>query len=457
MKTILKLSREAARYKSYYVGAIFATLCLTLINLTAPRILSKATGIIGSGITANRDSINKYAFILLFLYLILFFVAPLVSKYYDDSNLTGFMRVLSLNVLIGAIPAVPNAILSKNLDFKKSFFRNLANSLTQAAVGIPLALTGFGAWSMVLCKLAGTFVGAIVLWLSVGWWPKKQFSITRCRKLFKYSSKVLASNLLNTIFNNLNSLLIGHYYSTSDVGYYQRGNSIPSTVMSSTDGAMAETLYPSFSQNQDNLAELKESCRRSVQISMFVCCPILIGLLVVSEPLTIILLTEKWLPSVPYMQLSCLICMLWPLSHRTHALNAIGKSTTTLVLNLIGKGLYIIWIIIFIKKSIILLMAGTILLSVLNFVISTFFMKKHINYGFKESFIDVSVPLLIAGIMGAAVYTFDYFTNLNVIISLIVEITIGIIVYAGLTVLVKPKGYKLLLNKILHKDNINGK
>jgi O-antigen/teichoic acid export membrane protein len=255
----------------------------------------------------------------LVLYVILYFAAPYVSVFYNEPKLTAIMRVLSLNVVIGAFSAVHNAVLSRNLDFKKSFYRNILNVLTQGVVGITLAYLGFGAWAVVFSKISGVTVGAVVLWITVKWFPRRCFSFVRVRSMFSYSSKILGTSLLNTIFNNIHSIIIGHFYTAADLGFYQRGQQIPQTVMTSIDGSMSEVLYPVFSKSQKNLEFLKEATRKSIRLSMYIVCPILFGLLAVAKNLTLLLLTERWLPSVPFMQLACLVCLFWPLSHRTHA------------------------------------------------------------------------------------------------------------------------------------------
>ena len=139
------------------------------------------------------------------IYAVLFLLSPLVADFYNEEKLVITMRVLSLNILLGALSAVHNAIISKKLYFKKSFLRSLSNIVTQGLVGICLALKGYGVWSLVFSKLSGTLVGSLVLIFTTNWKPKLIFSITRVKQLFNYSSKVLGTNLLNTIFNNIHS------------------------------------------------------------------------------------------------------------------------------------------------------------------------------------------------------------------------------------------------------------
>lgn len=376
-------------------------------------------------------------FMSLILYGVLFALAPVIASFYNQPSLINITRVLSLNIIIGAFPAVHNAILSRELDFRKSFFRNIANVLTQGIVGITLACLGWGAWSMVFSKVSGTLIGAIVLWLTVKWAPKRMFNLRRVRSLFSYSSKVLGTNLLNTIFNNMHALIIGKYYSPIEVGYYQRGQQIPQTIMTSLDGSMTEVLYPAFSKTQNDLVFLKAALRKSINVSMFVVLPILVGLLVVAKPLTLVLLTEKWLPSVPFMQFSCIICMFWPLSHRSHALNAIGKSDVTFKLSLIGKGITLLSIFIFLPFGIYALMIGTIMASFISMWITSLVIRKHIGYTIKEMAIDILPSLCLAVTMGAIVFCVQ-FIGLADIWQLLIQVPLGALIY-----IVGAKAFKM--------------
>ncbi|MDD4772395.1 MAG: lipopolysaccharide biosynthesis protein [Eubacteriales bacterium] len=385
--------------------------------------------------------------ISLLLYAILFLIAPLIAIFYNEPQLVNIMRVLSLNVIIGAIPAVHNAILSRNLDFKKSFYRNIANTLTQGIVGITLALLGFGVWALVYSKIAGTMIGAIVLWITVCWKPRKVFSVKRIKKLFSFSSRILGTNLLNTIFSNIHSLIIGRYYTASDLGYYQRGQQIPQMAMGAVDGSMTAVLYPAFSKIQNDMALLNKALRRSIKTSMYVVLPVLFGFLATARPLTLILLTEKWLPSVPFMQLACIVCMFWPLSHRTHALNAIGKSNVTFKLSLIGKSITLILIFACIHFGIYAIMLGSIGASCVTLFITTYFVNKHIGYSLKELAADVIPSLLLSITMCGAVLLLGTL-DINIYILLGMQILLGILIYISGSILLKFDSYHYLLNYV---------
>ena len=376
----------------------------------------------------------------LIIYGVFFWISPVVSKFYKTPQLCNVMRVMSMNIIIGALCAVHNAIVSKNLDFKISFMRNISNTITQGVVGIGMAYLNFGVWSLVGSKIAGTAVGMVILCTTVRWKPKLMFSKKRIRGLFKYSSKVLGTNLLNTIFNNMHSLIIGRFFSTVDVGYYQRGQQIPQAAMTAVDGSMNEVLYPTLSLLQNDSKKLKSTLRRSMKTSIYLILPMLVGLMITAKPMTMILLTEKWLPSVPFMQLTCAITMFWPLSARTHALNAIGRSDITLKLSMISKALTLIMILLCVSKGIYAIMWGTLMASVISFWITSYYVNKYLKYSLKELVDDIKAPICLSIVMAIVVILIGKI-NMNLILSLILQITIGGASYIMISEILKLEQY----------------
>lgn len=382
----------------------------------------------------------------LVIYIVLFLIAPFVEAFYNMPKLTSFMRILSLNVVFGAIGAVHNAILSRNLDFKKSFYRNTINVITQGAVGIGFAICGFGAWSLVFSKISGTFVGSMVLLATVKWRPKLKFSFDRIRSLFGFSSKVLTTNLLNTIFNNIHSLVIGRYYTSAQLGYYQKGQQIPQAFMTAVDGSFNEVLYPALSSIQNDMLAVKNALRRSMKTSMYIVLPMLLGVIAVAEPLIVVLLTDIWIEAVPFMQLQCLICVFWPLSARTHALNAIGKSDVTLKLSVISKILTVVFIAICIKFGIYAIMLGTVLTSLISFWITSFYVNKYIGYSLGELFLDLLPSIVLSIFMMACVYAVGLLFVNNILAQLCLQIIVGVMVYVFGSIIFRVDSFAYLLD-----------
>lgn len=381
------------------------------------------------------------------IYGVLFAASPLISLFYQQEQLTALMRVLSINIIAGAFCAVHNAVLVKNLDFKKSFFRNLFNIGTQAVVGIVLALIGMGPWALVFSKVTGTVVGSIVLNITIKWKPIKVFSRERLWNLFGYSSKVFATNELNVVFNNISSLVIGKYYSSEDLGFYQRGQQMPQMIMNAIDGSFNEVLYPTLSSIQDDLQHLKNVLRRSLKTSMFIVLPLMMGLMATSDTLVSVLLTGKWLPCVPFLRLQCIICAFWPLSASINALNAIGKSGVTLKISIIGKILTIGFLIIGLRFGVYAIMISTLCAELLSIRIVSIYTKKYINYSLFEMIEDMFKSLLCSLLMGGIVI-FVGLVPINALLKLMAQIIVGVCVYLAFSKILKNESYSYVLDII---------
>lgn len=391
--------------------------------------------------------------ISIIIYICLFFSAGLLADFYYMPELKNITRVLGLNVVLGAPSAVHYAIMSRNLDFRKSFYRNITNVVCYGITGILLAFEGFGVWSLVYSKLVGTLVGSVVMIVGVNWTPSLVFSTKSLRSLFNYSSKVLCTNLFKTLFYNLNSILIGKYHPSSQLGYYQRGRQIPEMVMTSVDGSLSEVMYPTLSKFQDDLPSLKGVLRRSLKISMFVTFPLLVFLIVISEPLTLFLLTDKWLPSVPIMQLACILCMDWPLSIRVHALNAIGKSNITLQLSIIQQVFSLFILIITVRYGVIAMMYGGIFSSIVYLFVSSYFVNKYIKYSLVEMLHDIIPTVFYTIVMAGCVYVVSLFC-MPLLLQLAIQVLIAFSIYVSIVLFVKDSNMVYLqkmLNNIIKR------
>ena len=364
------------------------------------------------------------------MYLLLCASSPLIAHFFKSDGLKEMMPVFALVVVVGAFGAVPNAVLSRDLDFKKSFFRNLSNYSVQAVVGITCAVNGCGAWSIVWSKLTGTIVGVVVLVITVGWKPSKTFSFARIKGLFNYGSKVLVTNLLNTLFNNIQPLIVGRVFDSRSVGFYNRGWQIPTALMAAVDGSLSEVLFPTLSNVQDQKERLKGMMRRSMNVSMYLVFPFLLGLIVTAEPLVRVVLRERWMPCVPFIQLTCIICMFWPLNARSQALNALGKSNVTMKLSIISKSLTLFFIFATLKInfSVYALMIASILTSAVTFWITSYYVNKYIGYSVWDVLKDIFVPLSLSAAMAGIVYCVR-FLGLGDLLTLLIQVPLGAAVY----------------------------
>ena len=382
------------------------------------------------------------------LYTVLFFIAPVVADFYKIKELILILRVLSLTLFIGAVTSIQNAIVARKMQFKKLFKSSLGAMIISGVIGIIMAYKGYGVWALVYQQLINQLLITMILWSTVKWRPKCCFSFKRIRVLFSYGGKLLASALLDTLYMNLRSLIIGKVYSPSTLGFYNRGNQFPQIIVTNINGSITSVLLPAMSAEQDDKVRVKQIMRRAIVTSSFIIFPMMIGLAVISKPLVILLLTEKWLPCVPFVWIFCASYSLWPIhTANLQAINALGRSDIFLKLEIIKKIMGVTILIISVKYGVYAVALGMLLSGIISTFINSYPNKKLLNYAYKEQILDILPSLLISLIMGGLIYFLSYIVKGN--FSLIVtQVIFGGISYVLLSIIFKLECYKYLLNTI---------
>lgn len=274
----------------------------------------------------------------IFLYVILFFVAPYISRFYGDGYeiLTPVLRVIGLQIIVYGANSVQQAYVSKKMMFKKFFWATLIGTIVSACIGLAMAYWGFGIWSLVGQQMAMVITNTIVLYLVTRKLPGLMFSFQRLKGLFSYGAKILGASLLVSFFLDLRSLIIGKLYSAKDLAFFDRGRQFPNLIVTNINSSVGSVLFPQMSQEQDDKIRVKQLCRNSIRFSSFVMMPLMMGMAVCAEPLIRVLLTDKWIESVPFLRLFCIIYMFYPIhTANMQAIKAIGKSGTFLMLEII--------------------------------------------------------------------------------------------------------------------------
>lgn len=386
--------------------------------------------------------------IAVIMYGILCNSASYIANFYSEPLLEDILKIQGLSLFIGAFNAVQTAVVQRAMNFKKLFYANFAAIVAQGILGIFMAYFGFGVWSLVYSTLLHELTLTIVLWIIVKWRPKLLFSFQRVKKLFNFGANLLISNLIDGIYTNMYSLVIGKLYNKDILGYYNRGESIPKLIVSNLDGTIHGVLFPALSSLQEEKYRLKKLVRRSIQISCFLTFPLMIGLAVIAEPLTIILLGDKWLPSVPFMQISCITFSLWPIhTANLQAINAIGRSDIFLRLEIIKKGLGVTTLIICIPFGIYAILVGNLIYSIFCTIINSWPNKKLLNYSFIEQWKDITPSLILSIFMGAIIYTVT-FLNIGVWITVGLQMFCGIVIYIFGAWLFKFSSFIYIMNNI---------
>lgn len=387
-------------------------------------------------------------FIATLLYILLFFASPYIAEFYGQSLLIPILRVLAITLFFGAVNSIQIAIISRNMQFKKLFYRNLGAMIISGVVGITMAYKGFGVWSLVGQQLTNQIISTIIMWFTVKWRPRILFSFERLKGLLSYGWKILVSNLISTLFLNLRDIIIGKIYNPSMLGYFNRGRQFPALIITNIDGSIQSVMLPTYSSEQDNRKRVKEMVRRSITTSSFIIFPMMVGLAIVAEPLVKILLTDKWLPCVPFLQIFCATYMLMPIhTANLQAIQALGYSGILLKLEIIRKTLELIVLLVSLKYGIYMIALGTLLTSIISLIINSYPNIKLLNYSYKEQLKDVIPSLILSIIMGAAVYSIQ-FIGISAGLTLLIQIFIGLIIYIMLARIFKIECYTYLFNTL---------
>lgn len=379
------------------------------------------------------------------IYLIMFFLAPIIAQFYKMPELISVIRVLSIIIIIYGIRNIQQAYIAKNLIFKKLFYSTCIGSFIAAIISIYMAYNGYGIWALVLQYLVNTLVATIVLWLTVQWRPKLIFSFNRLKELFSYSWKLLVSSLLDTTYNNLRQLIIGKLYTRQDLAFYDKGNMFPHAIVSNIDTSINSVLFPAMSAKQDNIETIKNMASNAMKISTYIIIPLMVGLAVCSEPIVILLLTEKWLPCVPYIRIFCVTFAFYPIhTVNLNTLKALGRSDLFLRLEIIKKIVGLIVLSIAMWHGAIAIAYSLILTSISSQIINSYPNRKLINYGYIKQLKDILPNITISCIMGVIVYSIIYL-KLDSFVTLLIQIPLGIVVYILISKVFQIYGFEYII------------
>ena len=386
--------------------------------------------------------------VCLVLYAVMFVAAPFIASFYKDTTLTPIIRVISLTIVISGVKGIQQSYVSRNMLFKRFFFSTLGGTIFSAFLGIGLAYAGFGVWAIVAQQLSNTTIDTLTLWLTVKWRPKKMFSWKRLKSLLSFGWKMLVSSLLDTVYNNIRSLIIGRMYSSSDLAYYNQGKQFPHTIVDNIDSSIDSVLLPSMSSAQDDSVRVKVMARRSIKISTYIMAPMMMGLAFCAVPIVKLVLTDKWLPCVPFLRIFCITYMFYPIhTANLNAIKAMGRSDYFLKLEIAKKivGLGLLFSTMWFG---VLAMAYSLLVnSVLSQIINSWPNRKLLNYGYLEQLKDILPGIALAVFMGFCVSLIGLL-HLSNGITLLIQIPFGAAVYIGMSAILHLESYEYLLDMV---------
>ncbi len=387
-------------------------------------------------------------FFCIFLYILLFVSAPFIAKIYSNSQLIPLIRVMGITLIISGVKNVQQAYVSRTMQFKKFFFATLGGTIVAAGLGITLAYKGYGVWALVIQSLVNSMIDTVILWSMVKWRPKLLFSISRLRVLLSYGSKLLISSLLDTVYTEIRQLIIGIMYSAADLAFYNKGTQFPNLIIKNVNVSIDSVLFPALSNEQDDVLKIKNMTRRAMKISTYIMAPLMMGMAFVATPLIRFVLTEKWLPCVFFMRIFCITFMFYPIhTANLNAIKALGKSDIFLKLEFEKKVVGILVIISTMWISVEAMAWGMLLNSFISQIINSRPNKKLLNYGYSEQIKDIVPGIALAIGMGICIYPIQYL-GLHDILTLLIQVVLGVIIYIGGSVVFKLESFSYLWNMV---------
>lgn len=344
----------------------------------------------------------------LLFYALLYMAAPYIATFYKQEILTNIIRVYSLIFIMQALVGVQYARLTKEMNFKTQMIIQIPSLIGGGGLGVWLAYNGQGVWSLVWMSILQSFLVAVQLWIFSGWRPDFVFSKAKFKKHFSFGYKMTLSGLLHTLYSNIYLLIIGKYYSAAQLGFYTRAVSIRDLPISNLSSALNKVTYPMFASISDDDKKLKGAYKTIMLQLVFWLTPTLIFGAIVAKPFFTILLTEKWLPAVPYFQILCFAGIIYPLAnYNLNILKVKGRSDLHFRLEIIKKTYSVAGILFAVQYGIYGLLYFQVINYTLEFYVNSYYSGRLINYSFREQLADILPTLLIAIGIGIISWLFN--------------------------------------------------
>ncbi len=400
------------------------------------------------------SSVFYYSLFVAFaLYIILFFSAGWIAGFYEIPQLKLVLQIMALTLFPGALNSIQIAVLSKRMQFRLQFYSGMIAAIVSGVLGIVIAAMGGGVWALVVQQLSYQTLICVILWFLVKWRPTLEFSFQKTKSLLKFGSKVLSFNLINTLYSNIESLIIGKKYSESDLAFFSKGKQFPLIMIDNIDGSIQSVMFATYVKYQEDVREIKRILRKTMSLNTYLVFPAMLGLAVIGKPLIWLVLGESWLPCVPFLQIYCILSMFTPMqTANIQAINAVGRVDVSLWINAIKKslGLFFIFLALLFFDTVISIAYVALITSIISVVINIFPSKKYLNYSLIELLKDIGSNLICALIMTIIIVLIGKYIS-NLIVKMLVQIIVGIAVYGLLSILLKNKDFFYI------KDFLNNK
>ena len=403
----------------------------------------------------NRQPID-YSTVFIFnigistvFYLIIFLISPLIAKFYNNEIFIPLTRIVALNLIISSFSIVQRAELTIRTDFKTQALVSIISIVCSGIVGIYMAYNGYGVWAMVTQTLLYQFLVALLLWIFVRWMPALSFSKQSFRELFSYGSKLLASRLINTICQNIHSVLIGKFYPRQEVAYFTNANQISLYSACYLNDIIQRALFPIQCEMQDDLERTRQFFYKMMRLSSYIIFPIMVTIIVVAKPFVMTVLTEKWEGMIILMQIIAFAYMWYPIMSSNQMFNVLGRTDLYLKTEIIKKLFFILVVALTLKLGVVMMCVGIVVYNFFEMFVTVLLLKKILPVTFKEITISILPSLFLSLGMGAIVFLVISHID-SYLVQLLLGVLLAFVSYVVLSVVFKSQDLsdiKLIIKK----------
>jgi len=420
------------------------------------------SGFTSALIRKNKCTQNDYSTVFyfnivisVFFYFLLFIFSGTISLFFNEPQLKSLIKVLGIGLIFNSLALIQRTILTKELNFKLQMRVSIVASVGSGILAVFMAYKGFGVWSLVALTISRYGLSSILFWVWSTWKPLLFFSKESFSELFSFGSKLLISGLIDTVYRNFYYFIIGKFYSAAELGYYTRADQFQALPSQNLNGIISKVSFPVLSSIQNDLAQLKAAYKKLIKSTMLITFVLMMGLAAVAKPMILILIGEKWLPSVIYLQMLCFVGMFYPLQAlNLNMLQVQGRSDLFLRLEIIKKILAIPTIIIGVFFGIKIMIIGMMVNTLIAYYLNSYWSGKFIGYSTARQIKDILPSFCLATFVGLIVFTTGYILNISNLLKLIIQILSGALLTIGISEILHLEDFKFIKDIVLDEFQI---
>lgn len=401
---------------------------------------------------SNEKDFSSVFYFNIIISIIFFILLNIFSEsiaiFYSNEKIKILINILSIALLITPFRNIQYIYASKNMQFKKFFYSSLFGTLLSAIVSVILALNGFEEFALISQTVLDVFIDAIISWFVIKWRPTEKLSFSNISRLIKLGFPLFLSSSIETLYNSLRRTAIGKIYTVDDLSFYSKGSQYPGSIVTTFISSIDNVVFPYSSNNIEELHNIKEIIRKTISISCYVVFPLMAGLISCSSLLISVLYTEKWLPSKPYLVVTCIIASILPLQkYNITAIKTIGRNDILFKIECLKIIISILMLLLTIKQGIMSITIGYLFVYIIEYIILSSVNYKLINFGIIQQLKTICPQLMASIIMGVIVISIKF--PINSIVLLTIKIIVGIICYIIFSKIFMLNNYNYIKDIIL--------